>query len=1216
MPRSRKKPKSASKKLHCYTERGEINNVTTFLRQLQCPYLNEKGESAAFVAIQHKQFKIYSHLLSHDIRFINDVEKDIINGLTAEERLELKSELSRNFSELNNEAVQFLLKRTKLVGTENVDKIKDIERYYKELCEIPEIGQIFSVIKCNGFVHIIFDFKMNSKIDMDQTVNTNVESTDIYENGCIYIGAQSNSENQLKGAIAHELTHYAMQILYSNFCKPFKKSDTLEENEFQIIVDVLQDLVFQQNSNGNSTRTNEFDDIIRLAFQCYDKFQWPAELIVRVNQMLAYYGLYEGEKLLNDQADNLLKYYRKYVMSHCEHFLENNYMFKPKAAIKNFNVSVGLVNRLHESSVKFEKKFCLEFEEFIKSLDISYLLISTSFPLLTTKKVYETLIQLDFDLNDYLLIDYETYGLGVIDRLILTAGCKLLILNVSENTVDNLPKLVQDLSVTLKVKPNFKTVFVANECAVAKVLKKLDKHYQNTLISDVNLSFSDLTVQSQHRLLSKEVEFQGEQIQLNKLIDENTTQLIDANTLAKLISNQKFKIGVNNVPKTFNPSTYIPRQLHCNLNSANNFTESEMPEQHEISLPLASTEDMLPVDSLANVVTSKSAIQTISETELIEMVANDKVVVIADIAGSGKSTLLTHITILIKQRFNDIWILRINFNHFALMFKEKLKTNNLFTTSETLDFLLNSQQLGKSDPENFNFFQNHFESNITKSIVMFDGFDEINPDYAAVAKSLINSTLKCGVKQIWLTTRPQCKKLLETEFQCKAFEINPLNEQHQLQYLVKFWESNLAIKDRDSELESFAEEVQELIKDTLSEKSNFMENPLMLMMFAEALLDACKDYLQSQENNCAVDIINIADLYETFITLKFAVYQNEKLKLDSSNNMRVKTVVEFIEIHQIAALKFYFSEKLSDLLLSNLKTIKEIKFDHIEACGLIKHFADNRPEFVHLTFAEYLVSRFIVKNILKQNVDDKVLSILIKSVFFEETFLTIRTFLNEMLSTEILDSINKHEELAIELEKSFNNEIFPSVSIALVESNDKIVQFFCKLFCHTNLMPKMLVSHQVTDSTILHLAVRKSNKELISMLIDDFNMDINTINKQNLTPLHVASIYSNKEIIEMLIHYKANINAVDEDGMNALHFAAAYNETDVIKTLIDDYKLDINSVDNDGYTPLHRAVAFNSKEVIDMLISHYNANVNAIGKSGTTVLHWPFFTTTKKKFRC
>ncbi|GAB6022681.1 hypothetical protein CHUAL_006775 [Chamberlinius hualienensis] len=516
---------------------------------------------------------------------------------------------------------------------------------------------------------------MNSKIDMDQTVNTNVESTDIYENGCIYIGAQSNSENQLKGAIAYKLTHYAIQILYSNFCKPFKKSDTLEENEFQNIVDVLQDLVFQQNSNGNSTLTNEFDDIIRLAFQCYDKLQWPAELIVRVNQMLAYYGFYEGEKLLNDQADNLLKYYRKYVMPHCENFLEGNYKFKPKAEIQNVNMSVGLVTKLlelsvklgivnrllltagckllvlntskitminllqlvrhlsrtlkvkhnfktvfvvderndinnfeklcenpqntllsevnlvlcdliaqsclltkdvkgqsepipsnnylykpqaeikhsnvsvdlvtepNDLSVKFKDNFCIEFKQFIKSLDISFLLISTPVPLLTTNKVYQTLFQLKFVQNNYIVISYERYYRlsCIIDSLLLSASCKLLIVYTSNSQVLKWNKIITHLSEKLKDKPNFKTVVVANDANIVDVSEKLNSYYQytSTLISDVNLAFNHLTVQSQHRLLLKEVEFQGEQIQFGKFVDENTKPFIKGNVLSKLILNQK-----------------------------------------------------------------------------------------------------------------------------------------------------------------------------------------------------------------------------------------------------------------------------------------------------------------------------------------------------------------------------------------------------------------------------------------------------------------------------------------------------------------------------------------------------------------------------------------------------------------------------------------------------------------------------------------------------
>ncbi|GAB6023100.1 hypothetical protein CHUAL_007189 [Chamberlinius hualienensis] len=97
---------------------------------------------------------------------------------------------------------------------------------------------------------------------------------------------------------------------------------------------------------------------------------------------------------------------------------------------------------------------------------------------------------------------------------------------------------------------------------------------------------------------------------------------------------------INDKQKTLNLSTYIPRPPNYSLNSVDNFTQSEMSEQHDISLPLASTEAMVPVDSLANVVTNKGAIQTLSELELIEIVAKERVVVIADKAGSGKSPLL------------------------------------------------------------------------------------------------------------------------------------------------------------------------------------------------------------------------------------------------------------------------------------------------------------------------------------------------------------------------------------------------------------------------------------------------------------------------------------------------------------------------------------------------------------------------------------------------
>ena len=78
--------------------------------------------------------------------------------------------------------------------------------------------------------------------------------------------------------------------------------------------------------------------------------------------------------------------------------------------------------------------------------------------------------------------------------------------------------------------------------------------------------------------------------------------------------------------------------------------------------------------------------------------------------------------------------------------------------------------------------------NIGKLIVMFDGFDEISPDYRETVIDLMQVLRNSAIKQLWVTTRPNEKEGLEDQLQQFAYTLERFSEKNQIEFLTKFWQ--------------------------------------------------------------------------------------------------------------------------------------------------------------------------------------------------------------------------------------------------------------------------------------------------------------------------------------------------------------------------------------------------------------------------------------------
>ena len=141
--------------------------------------------------------------------------------------------------------------------------------------------------------------------------------------------------------------------------------------------------------------------------------------------------------------------------------------------------------------------------------------------------------------------------------------------------------------------------------------------------------------------------------------------------------------------------------------------------------------------------------------------------------------------------------------------------------------------------------------------------------------------------------------------------------------------------------------------------------------------------------------------------------------------------------------------------------------------------------------------------------------------------------------------------------------------------------------------------------TALHEAAEKGDPEIVRLLIDNYGLDRNAKDDDDMTALHFAALNSNPDVIRLLIdEYGLDRNAKGINSLTALHVAAAMGRSDVIRLLIDEYGLNKEARDDNGNTALHFAALKGHADAIRLLIDEYGLNKETRDDNGNTALHY------------
>jgi serine/threonine-protein phosphatase 6 regulatory ankyrin repeat subunit B len=144
--------------------------------------------------------------------------------------------------------------------------------------------------------------------------------------------------------------------------------------------------------------------------------------------------------------------------------------------------------------------------------------------------------------------------------------------------------------------------------------------------------------------------------------------------------------------------------------------------------------------------------------------------------------------------------------------------------------------------------------------------------------------------------------------------------------------------------------------------------------------------------------------------------------------------------------------------------------------------------------------------------------------------------------------------------------------------------------------------NDISDNTlidVLFTATSEGNNEVINMLLD-YDVDVNSTNKNLATPLHFAASKDRSDTVDLLIQRGANINSLDELHYTPLMYTIRMNSFNAFRQLLF-HGADVNIPTIFGITPLMEAVKRNRVTFVEQLIN-FNVNINTPNRNGIHVL--------------
>lgn len=1001
---------------------------------------SERNETALRVALQgalrNENFKVYALLLYHRFTVIDDVEYQSLNrNLSDKQRKEITLACQSFYGRPVDSHIFFIYSKTRLgLGYDvEVQKLhfESIKGFLDTLNQIPEIVTILKVVENSSSLMIVFDFDRDNVHKIDLLSSDRTMGICYLNSGHLYVGAKT-SDAEVISTLIHELTHYAMKILFDNDAQPFYADDFASKQRFEEIVDECKKI----ESNV---------PIVRRVFTAgYAPARQNAELIVRVPEMIAFY--YQNPKQLQKHLEtysNLVDFYKEKVVAEVEDFIKDSSNFQSFRDVQQLNDRLGNLREI--SKIKIQPSDFNDVDKNISKLKI----IVSDIPKFTMANLVQSLrkrkklrvinssviVLSSKDLNNEVVVH------NLIATCLTTSNINLIIQCESfANVNDETWKLFLEENSFCGV------YFVCEEDSIAQAIK-IKLADPNITHSEFYYKWIDLPQEMQAELLRTKFFFQNHEIELGEIVKPNA-ESAKALPIAKLLKKDFREIGKPiQSSNGYDLKYFIQRTLKQNK-------------------PLASTENF---------------------ANFLMQSESQKVMLLADVAGMGKSTILTHVAIHLKEKFPDHWVIRTELHKHADMFggEKRFTIENLLgefleNSGNEFEARLLNELLSEGKVilllDGLDEISPYFENQFVSFLKMIKS-SKVKQIWITMRPHLRENFEENVGTAAWELT-PFTKEnqiVFLTKYWSNRFKKFELSD------------------DMELKLAHFAEElIKQLLASIEDNSFKFVGVPLQARMIADIFFEEVKRNLKVGTLNFKLpESFDLLWLYKEFMIRKIMITSSEKGEVVGTEKARNEVEgVAIMEIHgKFAVAKTFTDKNIRGYLESELEKLEldsilyeiEVSNDELQRYGLITVDSSGRAYFIHRTFAEYFIATFVYGIISRPKMFPIQEGVKLMALLGSRLNELALTFLE--MSIRKSRKVQQDTKVQTQIAKCIEDELkltkFWFLTSYVVSSKTYSANFLlnCVGFC-SNEMIKMILCYKKFES-ILHMAAWKGNKGII-----------------------------------------------------------------------------------------------------------------------------------------
>ena len=832
---------------HKAIKNNNKTGVEEFIQQnpkLKFAY-NTRNVSAMSTALKAKQFDIYSFLQSKGFsNGADDYHDEILKSLDGKEHEALRKAQKKYFKKSDSLHIMELLTKSSIGSDNEPEEFPNIQKFYETLDEMSELQPILKTVASSKNVKIVFDFNCGCVRGMDQAVlDEDVKGRT--DNNLIMIGAKCENEAHLLGTLAHELTHYAIQMCYNNQSEPFNKNDHDQKTKFNKIVAKYDSEEFKKKS-----------EIIESVYTCYEEGDRSSELIVRPPHLMA---LHKGEpdilKELRQIFQELFDFFKNYVL---EDLMKEFPFMKDEHNIQELNkILLGNFDYLNEEKLFYPESSVGEFEKVLNTTE--NVSISSNLPWLVASSLVQHM---------------KEKGVKKIDSSHIFIEIQQLVEETYSEKIEE--------AFSSKKKPKMFIIWekdaIVNMQTVKKIISSFYPSGRLVLLSNTDFIFEDIPTQlemshkwkdlddtSKDVIMNWNLKLQGKNISVHEIIPEDSEMF----------------------------SQLSVKEIQALNGISLRTTEESQKEEKRIY-----------IDRSFEYGGRVNKEESFSSEDILKMIEQQKIrIVLENVAGMGKSTTAKHLAGMFKERNCSKWVEYIDLKQHTTVFYEDGDLNQ----PEQVDVKFFSEKLFKlqSNLEQ-RLFEHMF--NTQKAMFVFDGFDEINPKFKIFVLKLLIA-VKESNNQLLVTTRTHCKDEINNVVDGSVMRLEPLTNRQSIDLIARLWQAKSVENEdhRDSleNLESKAAKLLEEVKNSMrwgDSKQESFDNPLQIIMLSEF------DEWKHDSSKDAVTY-NMFSFYQKFIDKNIDIWNEKGPLARYDSKILHMRERGSLTIHQETAVKVILDDK-------------------------------------------------------------------------------------------------------------------------------------------------------------------------------------------------------------------------------------------------------------------------------------------------------------------